>query len=256
MAAPLAKEALLSGWRLIRGAPLAVLGWWFLRVAEEQSYQAINSLSDGPQSLVVAGLFVTLIFEAFLISAVFRALLRPEKPGLAWLRLSGVEAKMFALMVVTALIAFLIALPVSIGMSYGFWFARQPGLGLVVLSAGSVAAVLALLRFAPLPAILVDTGRVDLRAALNATRGRYWILVLFALVLGLIEQALAKAWDRALQPLLTAPEPPPKVIHISFWLSGPHLLQVAGHELLGILLLIFVSAAVVAIWRASKQTVD
>jgi hypothetical protein len=266
MMQPLAREALLSGWRLIRRAPLAVLAWWLLRVAEQLSFEAIVSAHSGPSFQAVGMLFVV-VFEAFLIAAVFRAQLSLDRPGLAWLRFGGAEAKMFAVAAATGLLGLLIAVPASIVAIYAFLYIGWPGVGLTVFSVGLAVAVLALLRFAPLPAILVDTGRIDIRAAWNATRGRYWSLASFALVLGLIERGLGAAWDQAMylvpgRPRLTirvtsqllsstSPAPPPEVVHFA-WPAPYRVLEVMGHQFFGIALLIFVCAAIAAVWRASK----
>lgn len=260
MGQALAEEAVLSGLRLVRRAPLAVLAWWLVGVLQQLSYQVINPfVADGPQVRVFGGLLVALILEALLLSAVFRAQLRPEKPGLAWLRLGWVEAQMFVLIVVVGLIAVAVAASTTIavghlavlvhGLPGRFWNG--------VLVAGSLAALLALLRLCPAPAILVDTGQVDFRASWNATRGRYRALVIVVLALGLFGWELGVIWDQAMRLVPPSGDPDaPKIIHISVWPSPHAVLDTAGRELLSMAVLIFLSAAIVAVWRAAKQTVD
>lgn len=245
------RQALLAGARLIRSAPLAVLLWALLRIVEQYLSLAAILAFRNPGGLdpgAVLGVLVVLPFEAVLVSAVFRAHLRPACATSGFVRFGRTEAKMAGVMLLGAMAGLLIALPASIAASYAAYFMRQPGFGGQALSIGTAAAALGLMRLAPVPAVLVDEGHVDLRAAWNASRGRYWGLVLIALAAGMVERLLDEALRWGLLP--------PALDSWAALASPSRFVAIAWHGLVSVAALTALAGAVAVVWRSARQTVD
>ena len=189
----------------------------------------------------------SLPFEAVIIAAMIRAELQPGVKGVAYLRLSGVEFKMAGLLILAGLTRLLVALPTALAIAYVTYTLQQKALAGSVLLLGSAAAALALMRFAPTPVILVDTQRIDLGAALRASRGRYWLLA--GLVIGVA--ALERLLD-----LVSTLRPLPGLDSWAALVSPVRLAGLVWGSVVSVAALTVIAGAVVTVWRASKQTLD
>lgn len=245
-------EAILAGPRLIARAPLSFLAWVGVRLAEQYvtlavllaARQAGAALGVGPAWSALA----SLPFEALLVSALLRGQLRPQARAFAWLRAGRVEFRMAGLLILAALAAVVIALPVSIAVAYLGFGLRQPLIAESSLTTGALVAAVVLMRFAPLPAILVDENRVDFRQALRASRGRH--LLLAVVVIG------AVVLERVIGAALPGLASPPALSSWSALGSPIRLAGLAWRSLLGIASLAVTTGAVATIWRAFRQTLD
>ncbi len=252
MTANLAREAALAGPRLIARSPLAFLAWVGVRLAEQYVTLAVLLATRlGGAALGVGGAWAALLslpFEALLVSAMLRAELKPQARAFAFLRLGAVEAKMAGLLVLAGLVGAIIAVPTSVAAAYAAFAFKQRLLAGTALLVGTVLAALALMRFAPTPAILVDERRIDLPAAWHASRGRYLVLVLVVIGATVLERLLGSAASTlAAQPDLVS------------WgalLSPQRLLILIWRSLTGVAALALMAGAVATVWRAAKQTVD
>jgi hypothetical protein len=109
-------------------------------------------------------------------------------------------------------------------------------------------AGLALMRFAPAPAILVDERRLDLIAAWRASRRRYLLLV------GVV--ALATVLERLLGSAAAVLAVQPELGSWAALFSPGRLIILAWRSLTGVAALTLMAGAVAVVWRASKQTLD
>jgi hypothetical protein len=252
MAANPAREAALAGLRLIGRSPLAFLAWVGVRLAEQYVSLAIllaARLGGAVQGVgAVWAVLLALPFEAVLVSAILRAELKPQARAFAYLRLGAVEANMVGLLLLAGLAGALIAAPTAIVAAYVVFALKQPLLAGSALLIGSVAAALALMRFAPAPAILVDERRLDLIAAWRASRGRY--LVLVVVVIGAM--ALERVVGSSVSSLAVQPE-------LNTWqalFSPTRLIILAWRSLTGVAALALMAGACATVWRESKTTLD
>jgi hypothetical protein len=249
MARPIVREAVLAGPRMVARAPLAFLAWALLRIAEQYvalaillgARQAGAALGVGPVWSVLA----SLPFEAVLIAALLRAALKPGAKAFAYLRLGRTELRMAGVLLLAWLAGVAIALPASIAAAYVAYGLQQRLLAGWALLIGMAVAALALMRFAPAPAVLIDEGRFDLGAAWRASRGRYRLLVVVILAAAAIERGLgdvgriligaagATSWPALAQPLLLA--------------------SVAWRSLVGVAAFAIMAGAVATVWRAQRD---
>jgi hypothetical protein len=251
-AANLAIQAALAGVRLIGRSPLAFLAWVVVRLAEQYATLAVLLAARlGGAILGVGAVWAVLLavpFEAVLVAAVLRAELRPQARAFAFLRIGAVEASMAGLLVLAGLAGALIAVPASVAAAYLAFALKQRLLAGSALLIGSLVAALALMRFAPAPAILVDERRLDLAAAWRASRGRYLVLLLVMVGATVLERLLGSAASGlAAQPDLTA------------WaalFSPQRLIILAWRSLTGVAALALMAGAAAVVWRASKQTLS
>ncbi len=252
MAAPIVREAVLAGPRLIARSPLAFGAWVLIRIAEQYvtlaillgARQAGAAIGVGPAWSVLAAL----PFEAVLIAALLRAALKPEASALGYLRLARTELRMAGLLVLAGLAGVVISVPASIAAAYIAFALQQRLLAGSALAIGSAVAVLALARLAPAPAILVDEGRFDLGAAWRASQGRYGLLAIVILAASAIERGLGEAGRILIDPA-----------GASSWLGlvQPLLLaSIAWRSLVGVISLAVMAGAVAVVWRASRQTLS
>jgi hypothetical protein len=251
-AANLVREAALAGPRLIARSPLTFLAWVAVRLAEQYAALAIllGARLGGAASGVGAvwAVLVAVPFEAVLVSALLRAELKPQAHRSAFLRLSAVEANMAGLLVLAGLAGAVIAVPTALAAATLAFALKQRLLAGSALLIGSAVAALALMRFAPAPAILVDERRLDLIAAWRASRGCYLVLVLVVVGATALERLLGSAAGAlAVQPELGS------------WdalFSPGRLIILAWRSLTGVAALALMAGAVAVVWRASKQTLD
>ena len=252
MAANPANESLLAGPRLIARSPLAFLAWVGVRLAEQYVSLAILLAARlGGAVLGVGAVWAVLValpFEAVLVSAMLRAELKPQSKAFAYLRLTVVEANMAGLLILAGLAGALIAVPAAIAAADVGFALKQPVLAGTALLIGSVVAALALMRFAPAPAILVDERRLDLIAAWRASRGRYLILVVVVIGAAVLERLVGSAAaGLAVQPELAS------------WqtlFSPMRLIVLAWRSLTGVAALALMAGTVATVWREAKQTLS
>jgi hypothetical protein len=247
-----AREAALAGARLIGRSPLAFLAWVAVRLAEQYvSLAILLAARQGGAATGVGAVWAVLLavpFEAVLVSAVLRAELKPEKRAFAFLRLGPVEANMAGLLVLAGLAGALIAVPASLAAAYAALALKQRLLAASALLIGSIAAALALMRFAPAPAMLVDGRRLDLVAAWRASKGRYLILVVVVIGATLLERTVGSAASRlAVQPELAS------------WgalFSPLRLIILLWRSLTGVAALALMAGAAATVWCESKTTLS
>lgn len=252
MAANPAREAALAGVRLIGRSPLAFLAWVGVRLAEQYVTLAILLAARLGGAILGVGavwaVLVALPFEAVLVAAILRAELKPEQRAFAFLRLSRVEANMAGLLVLAGLAGALIAVPASIIAAYAALALKQRLLAGSALLVGALVAALALMRFAPAPAMLVDGRRLDLIGAWRASKGRYLILVVVVIAATVLERLVGSAVSNlAVQPELAS------------WpslLSPTRLIVLLWRSLTGVAALALMAGAAATVWRAAKQTLD
>jgi hypothetical protein len=251
MAAPIFREAVLTGPRLIARSPLSFLAWVLLRIVEQYVTLSILLGARGAGAALGVGpvwsVLASLPFEAVLIAALLRAALRPEDKRFAYMRLGRIELRMAGVLILAGLAGLVISVPMSILAAYVAYFLQQRILAGQALAIGSLAAALVLLRLAPAPAILVDEGRFDPGAAWRASKGRYVLLALVILAAAAIERGLGEAgrlllaptgaasWRDFLQPLLLA--------------------SIAWRSLIGVASLAVMAGAVATVWK-SRQTLS
>jgi hypothetical protein len=252
MAANPARETALAGLRLIGRSPLAVLAWVGVRLAEQYASLAVllaaRLWGAAPGVGAVWAVLVALPFEAVLVAAILRAELKPQARAFAYLRLGRVEANMAGLLVLAGLAGALIAVPTAVAAAYVVFALKQSLLGGSTLLIGSVAAALALMRFAPAPAMLADERRLDLIAAWRASRGRY--LVLVVVVIGAM--VLERLAGSGVSSLAVQPE-------LDSWqalFSPMRLIVLAWRSLTGVAALALMAGAAATVWRESKTTLS
>jgi hypothetical protein len=158
----------------------------------------------GPQAVMTSSLIwlldIVQVFAASIVyCAVFRAILHPDKPGFAYLRV-GVPELMLTLLTFAAVIVFIVAivvLAIPIGLIVGVT-AAAGGKGAVagvvmliplLLLVLFVALVVVGLRFAFVGPMMVDDGKFHFMESWTLTRGH--VGALFLIGLGLVAVAIA-----------------------------------------------------------------
>ncbi|MEI9890688.1 MAG: hypothetical protein WDN45_08925 [Caulobacteraceae bacterium] len=246
------KQAALAGLRLIGRAPVAFLVWVGLRLVEQYVTLAVllaALLSKAmPGVGAVWAVLLGLPFEAVLIAALLRAELKPRAGELGFLRLGHTEFRMAGLLLIAGLVAAVIAVPSSIGVAYLGYALQQRALAGASLAIGAVVAILALLRLAPMPAILVDNGKLDPGLAWRASRGRYVLLAVLVIA--------AMAVDRASGLVITGLGAPPQLVSWAALASPIRLVGMAWRSLIGVGALAVMTGAIAVVWRDAKQTLD
>lgn len=246
------KTAWLTGPALIRRAPAAFAVWVLLQMAGEYASTAVmfairngrGGLGPGPVWAVV----VALPFHALLMTAVLRGCLGLGRPSRAFLGAGATEAKMAGLTLLAGVVGMMVALPASMAAAYVSYFLHIKLLAGWVLGVGAAVAALALMRVAPLPAILVEAGRVDIAAALGASRGRYAPLAASILVVATL--------DRLAQGALRTLVHPPYVASWAALASPLRLVAVAWDSMMGVLALTVMAGVIAVAWRSRRQTLD
>ena len=245
-------QAGLAGLRLIGRFPLAFLAWVALRMAEQ--YVTLAVLLGAQLSHAMPGIgaiwavLLALPFEAVLIAAILRAELKPTAKGAAFIRLGDVEFRMAGLLLLAGLAAAVIALPLSIGAAYLGYALQQRWLAGQALAVGLGAAALGLMRFAPAPAILVDSRRLELGRAWQASHGAYVLLAVLVIAAAVVDRGSGVL-------LLSLGSPPPPVSWVA--LASPvRLVGLAWRSLVGVAALTVMAGAAATVWRAAKQTLN
>lgn len=246
------REAALAGPRLIARAPLPLLAWTLIRIAQQYASLAVligaRQAGAGLGVGAVWSVLVALPFEALVLTAILRAELKPEARAFAFLRAGQTELRMAGLLILAGLVGVLIALPASVAAAYVGFALRQRLLAGSSLAIGSAAAILALARFAPVPAMLVDHRRVDIGAAWRASQGRYGLLAIVILAAAAIERGLGDLGSQLISPAGANGWPA---------LFSPLLLaSIAWRSLVGVASLAVMAGAAATVWRASRQTLS
>jgi len=202
-------------WSLLTALMLAgALGviWWAVgdgvrwNIIEAPEPEELLGLI-GPLLLYgLAACLVCWLIYAVQICAIYRAVLRPGQPGLAYYRLGRAEFGMILLQLLLMLIFFGLE-AVAFGGIFGVANSElQPEAKVLVCGLIGLAAVLLalflLVRLSLAGPLLVAEGRLDLGRAWGLTRGRFWSLfgmglLSFAVAIGVSSLGLA-----FLRPLL------------------------------------------------------
>ena len=117
-----------------------------------------------------------------------------------------------------------------------------------MLGIGAAVSALVLMRLAPLPVGLVAGGRLDIAAALRASRGRYLPLTGSILAAAVLERLVQDAAHGLLHP--------PRAATWSALASPVTLAVVAWDSLIAVAALAFMGGVVCAVWRDDRQTRD
>lgn len=216
-------KILAGGFGLLFGKPAAVAIWAAIHIAiglglsfwmmHQMSASRMLAASSGdPQAALanaggamgmamLAGLVSALVL-AVLSCAAFRALLRPEPVGVAWLRIGWDELRMFGLFVVM-FIALMIAVLILVLLLMllltilGFVLSSAPPLHGIVSVLLCVAAVCAVIyvevRLALMFPLTFVRRRLVIDEAWELSRGRFWTLFPALFVIALITFALGCA---------------------------------------------------------------
>ncbi len=231
-----ASRAALEGFRLVGRRPVSFVVWCLIYgaycaallygvgrltdlVAEFRAYMAASV--RGPQYLLGPGMALLktylsamlvwlpagLALTAILENAFWRAILKPARPLLAYLRLGGAEVR-----------TFLYFLLFAVG-SLAWWACVVAGIVLlarsnleigVKVSVSVLACVAALaawiyigVRLALVGPQIVAKGRIDLGGAWRLSRGRFWKLFGMMLLAYVLTMAVGTLVQALVQPLMT-----------------------------------------------------
>jgi hypothetical protein len=185
-------------WGTISAVSGVAIGWaqWRLGVPDTAAVNAASLIGRGAVGLLLG--FLSLVISTVLSAAAFRAVLRPQAGGFAFLHVGSDEARMIGLTLLLYVItivagivgaagfAFLVAL---IGFVTGSQAAAQTLTSLLVL-AGFGALVFVFVRLSLVyPLVLLRRG-ISIDDSWEATRGHFWSLLGTYILLGLISFAL------------------------------------------------------------------
>lgn len=185
-------------WGAISAGSGVVIGWlqWRLGVPALEAGAPPEIAGRGALALLLS--LVSLVISTVLSAAAFRAVLRPEAGGFAFLRLGIDEARMIGLTLLLYLLslvagvvgaagfAFLVALAGFVTGSQG---AAQALAGLLALAA-MAALVFVLVRLSLVYPLVLLRHRISLDDSWEATRGHFWSLLGTYILLGLISFGL------------------------------------------------------------------
>jgi hypothetical protein len=145
--------------------------------------QTTMAAMSGMWPLFVGSLLYVLVTNSVLLAAVNRLILRPQDSAAAYLRLGGDEVRQALVQVLLYLVLFfvyfvgvvIVALLGAIGATIG-----GAGLGVLLGLVAGVAVlaglVLLSVRLSFVSTLAFDTGRIDLKASWDMTKGRFWSL--------------------------------------------------------------------------------
>lgn len=223
-------DAALTGFRVVREHPRAVLAWAAFQLVFSLLVQAVVLATASPELLAMMGdpsrvdpgraavflgqlvrlaavvLPLALIYYAIVLAAMNRIVLRPGDDRFGYLRLGGDEVRQLGLVVLGALVFFGIelVLTLAIGLIIGLLEGTRAIASSAILPLILVYAVMILfaVRFSLASALTFDRGRVDLFGSWALTRGRFWPLLgtlVLTLALALVIEALGFVIVRAVQ---------------------------------------------------------
>ncbi|MGK6354455.1 hypothetical protein ACMGDH_04425 [Sphingomonas sp. DT-207] len=185
-------------WGAISAVSGVAIGWvqWRLGVPASDEASAASLLGRGALGTLLG--LLSLVISTVLSAAAFRAVLRPQAGGFAFLRLGRDEARMIGLTlllyVITIVVgivgaagfAFLVAL---IGFVTGSQTAAQTLASLLVL-AGLGALIFVFVRLSLVYPLVLLRRRITIDDSWEATRGHFWSLLGTYILLALISFAL------------------------------------------------------------------
>lgn len=198
-------DAALTGFRVVREHPRAVLAWAAFQLVFSLLLQAVILGTASPQLMALMGdpsrvdparaavflgeltrvaavaLPIALIYYAVVLAAMNRIVLRPADDRFGYLRLGRDELRQFGLVLLAGLVFFAIELVLTIGVGVviGLLQGGRATASSVIapLVLVYVAMVLFAVRFSMASALTFDRGRVDLFGSWALTRGRFWPLL-------------------------------------------------------------------------------
>lgn len=145
--------------------------------------QTTMAAMSGLWPLFLSSMLYVLITNSVLVAAVNRMVLRPHDSAGAYLRLGGAELRQAAVQVLLYLVLFgayfagviVLAILAGLGTAIG---GQGLGvlLGLVSFMALLAGLVLLSVRLSFVSTLAFDTGRIDLKASWDMTKGRFWPL--------------------------------------------------------------------------------
>ncbi len=145
--------------------------------------QTTMAAMSGLWPLFLASMVYVLITNSVLVAAVNRLVLRPHDSAGAYLRLGGAELRQAAVQVLLYLVLFgayfigvlCLAILAGVGTAIG-----GQGLGVLLALVSFVALIAGLIllsvRLSFVSTLAFDTGRIDLKASWDMTKGRFWPL--------------------------------------------------------------------------------
>lgn len=145
--------------------------------------QTTMAAMSGLWPLFLASMVYVLVTNSVLVAAVNRLVLRPHDSAGAYLRLGGAELRQAAVQVLLYLVLFgayfigvlCLAILAGVGTAIG-----GQGLGVLLALVSFVALIAGLIllsvRLSFVSTLAFDTGRIDLKASWDMTKGRFWPL--------------------------------------------------------------------------------
>jgi hypothetical protein len=218
----------LEGFRLVRRRPASFVVWALVTGVMAGAFLAVfvwlwrdaaslDTARPPPTEQIFAfigrfgltwlgALIGMLIFTSVLIAAVYRAVLRPDRPGFAYLRLGGAELRLAALQIILFAVLMLCEL-VIFGVAAGVAVSGLELWAKVLIGACAVVGVIVfmvflLVRLSLAGPLVVAEGRLSFGAAWRVSRGKFWPLLGMALLAALLAMAVSMFAQGLMQPVM------------------------------------------------------
>jgi hypothetical protein len=254
-------QAVTRSFALFKAHPQAVGVWMMIAFCREFTFTgivaAVFALMNQPSTAAWAlgpvgrigyaalAFLIPQMFSAVLVAAVFRALLKPGESKGRFVRLGLTELLMLALIVIASVVVLVVGLAVTLIVGWVTSVLGHPLLLGTVAFIAALGAVLAIIRFAPAPAMVVDRGRIRLLQAWKATRGAYLPLVLI-LVPAMLAQELVRDLPHQFTPQWRSlPWDGASRLGMDLWVA-----------VTDVLFLVFGAGVIAVVYRAGAQTPD